>query len=266
MTSPKGQSSARQPVMRAHIPGFPPRPGEPGWPSGPSTPGPPLTPGTPDWPSSPPEAPGQVPPTRVWLDPHADWKNALYERLLAKRIVLASGFLDDDAAARLSAQLLTLDAEQKDPIRLELQNLRAELSAVVTVMGILDVLRVPAHACVSGEINGPALGVLASCPRRSGYPNATFVLAEPRLHFGGTVTALTAREQQMTRMLDTLYFRLADVTGREVDEIREDARRGRTLTTGQAIGYGLIQSQETASRPPVLGGPPDPGPAGPGQR
>jgi ATP-dependent Clp protease, protease subunit len=266
MTSPKMQSSARHPTMRAHIQGVPPRPGEPGWPSGPSTPGTPLTPGTPDWPSSPPDAPGPVPPTRVWLDPHADWKNALYERLLAKRIVLASGFLDDDAAARLSAQLLTLDAEQKDPIRLELQNLRAELSAVLTVMGILDVLRVPVHACVSGEINGPALGVLASCPRRSGYPNATFVLAEPRLNFRGTVTALTAREQQITRMLDTLYFRLADVTGREVDEIREDARCGRTLTTGQAIGYGLIQSQEFASRPPVLGGPQDPGPAGPHPR
>lgn len=250
MTSPKGQSSALQSVVRLHIPGMPPHPGEPGWPTAPPAPSP----------------PGPVPPTRVWLDPHADWKNALYERLLAKRIVLASGFLDDDAAARLSAQLLTLDAEQADPIRLELQNLRAELSAVVTVMGILDVLRVPVHACVSGEINGPALGVLASCPVRSGYPNATFVLAEPRLHLGGTVTAVTAREQQMMRMLDTLYFRLADVTGREVDEIREDARRGRTLTTGQAIGYGLIQSQETANRAQAPGRPPDPGPADPRSR
>ena len=172
--------------------------------------------------------------------------------------MLASGFLDDDAAARLSAQLLTLDAEQKEPIRLELQNLRAELSAALTVMGILDVLRVPVHACVSGEITGPALGVLVSCPRRSGYPNASFVLAEPKLHFGGTVTALSAREQQMTRMLDTLYFRLAEVTGREVDQIREDARRGRTLTTAQAIGYGLIQSQETTRRPPGPGQPPRP--------
>jgi ATP-dependent Clp protease protease subunit len=273
MTPPKVQGSTWQPKVRAHIPEIPPRPGEPGWPVRPSIPGAPLTPGTPDWPSSPPEAPGPVPPTRVWLDPHADWQARLYERLLAKRIVLASGFLDDDAAARLSAQLLTLDAEQKTPIRLELQNLRAELSATLTVMGILDVLRVPVHACVSGEITGPALGVLVSCPRRSGYPNASFVLAEPRLHFGGTVTALTAREQQVTRMLDTLYFRLAEVTGREVDEIRDDARRGRTLTTAQAIGYGLIQSQETAGRGPVPGGllgpggrprPGDqPGPAGP---
>ena len=74
------------------------------------------------------------------------------------------------------------------------------------------------------------------------------------------MAAVTAREQQMTRMLDTLYFRLADVTGREVDEIREDARRGRTLTTAQAIGYGLIQKQETTPRPPRTG------PAGPDPR
>ena len=271
MTLPKGQSSAWPPGIRAHIPGVPPRPEEPGWPPRRSIPGAPATPGAPDWfPSSPPEPRGPVPPTRVWLDPHADWRSKLYERLLDKRIVLASGFLDDDAAARLSAQLLTLDAEQKNPIRLELQNLHAELSAVLTVMGILDVLRVPVHACVSGEITGPALGVLVSCPRRSGYPNASFVLAEPKLHFGGTVTALSAREQQMTRMLDTLYFRLAEVTGREVDRIREDARRGRTLTTAQAIGYGLIQSQETARRPPGPGQPPGSvglgGPRGPRPR
>src|SRR6266496_292235 len=95
-------------MMRAHIPGVPPRPGETGWP-----PTPPV-----------PLVPGPVPPTRVWLDPHADWKNALYERLLAKRIVLASGFLDDDAAARLSAQLLTLDADQADPIRLRSEERR----------------------------------------------------------------------------------------------------------------------------------------------
>jgi hypothetical protein len=34
-----------------------------------------------------------------------------------------------------------------------------------------------------------------------------------------------------------------------VDEIREDARRGRSLTTAQAIGYGLIQNQETSVSP-----------------
>ena len=232
---------------RADVPWVPPRPEEPGRPGTPSDPGRPGTPLTPGRPAAPAPDP-LVSPTRIWLDPHADWKARLYERLLGRRIVLASGMLDDDAAARLSAQLLTLDAEETRPIRLELQNLRAELPATLTIMGILDVLRVPVHGCVSGEISGPALGVLASCSRRTGYPNAIFTFAEPRLELGGTVTAVTAREQQMTRMLDTLYFRLAEVTGREIDDIREDARRGRCLTTAQAIGYGLIQAQEASSR------------------
>jgi ATP-dependent Clp protease, protease subunit len=237
----------------AHVPGGPPRPGEPHWPGRPQRPGEPHWPGTPARPGSPP-TPGEPPayaPVRVWLDPHADWKAKLDERLLAKRIVLASGLLDDEVAARLSAQLLTLDAEGDKPIRLELQNLRAELSAALTVMGVLDVVGVAVHACVSGEINGPALGVLACCPRRSGYPNASFALTEPKLEIGGTVTAISAREQQVTRMLDTLYYRLAEVTGREVDQIRDDARRGRHMTTAQAIGYGLIQSQETSGRNPA---------------
>ena len=239
-------------AVRAHLPGIPPRPGQPGWPGTPITPGWPGTPMTPGWPSTPPPArPDPLPasPVRAWLDPLAGWQASLYERLLKKRIVLASGTLDDEAAARLSAQLLTLDAEGDEPIRLELQNLRAELPAALTVMGILDVLRVQVHGCVSGEISGPALGVLVSCARRTGYPNATFTLAEPRLEFGGTVTAVTARQQQVTRMLDTLYYKMAEVTGREVDEIREDSCRRRSLTTGQAIGYGLIQAQETPPRP-----------------
>ena len=236
-------------TAHARVPGQPPE--FPRWP------GTPLFPG---WPPAPPSpAPGPVPPTRVWLDPNAGWQGRLLERLLERRIALASGLLDDDAAARLSAQLLTLDADGDQPIRLELQNLRAELPAALTVMGILDVLRVPVHGCVSGEISGPALGVLACCTRRTGYPNASFTLIEPRLEFGGTASAVSAREQQVCRMLDTLYFRLAEVTGREVDQIRDDARRGRVLTTAQAIGYGLIQTQETARRPPAPGGPPGPG-------
>jgi ATP-dependent Clp protease protease subunit len=225
-------------MIRAHIPSHP---GEP------SRPGDPFRPGQP--PSGP--VPDPLPPARAWLDPHADWQAKLYERLLAQRIVLAAGILDDDAATRLSAQLLTLDAEGNRPIRLQLQNLSAELSAAVAIMGILDMVRAPVHAWVSGEITGPALGVLAACTRRTGYPNATFVLAEPRVHLTGTATVVTAREQQILRMLDTVYYRLAEVTGRAAEDIREDARRGRVLTTAQAVGYGLIHPSEAPDLPPA---------------
>jgi ATP-dependent Clp protease, protease subunit len=213
----------------------------------------PAEPWRPGW--TPPSPPGWTPPgspqapnpegIRVWPDPQADWQAKLAERLLARRIVLASGVLDDIAAARLSAQLLALDADGGEPVRLELENLRAELGPVITVMGILDVVQAPVQGCVSGELGGPALGLLACCPVRTAYPNATLTLSEPRAHLTGTATMLSTREQHMQRMLDTIYFKLAEVTGRPAEQIREDARQGRVLTAGQAVGYGLIQRQET---------------------
>jgi ATP-dependent Clp protease, protease subunit len=214
------------------------------WPGRPA-PGPPL----PGWPPSPTPTPDPVPPTRVWLDPQVAVQENLYERLLERRIVLVSGAIDEPAVTRLSAQLLTLDAEGDGPIRLELQNAHAELSAALTLMGVLDVVRAEIHAFAGGQTEGPALGVLASCPRRLAYPNASFTLSEPRLRFGGTVTAVTEHEQQARRMVDSLFYRIAEVTGRDAEEIREDARRGRILTVAEAIGYGLIQERAARRTP-----------------
>ena len=239
MQSPAGSD----PRGRLGSPGEFPRPDQPG---APGTPGAPRVP----WgPATPPGAPGPVPGIRVWTDPHADWQHQLYARLLEKRIVMASGVLDEQAATSLSAQLLTLDAEGRDPIRLELQNLQAELSAALTLMGVLDVMRSEVRAFASGETAGAALGILASSPRRVAYPNATFTLSEPKLQFGGTVTAVTAREQQARRMVDSLFYRIAEATGRPADEIFQDARRGRTLTAAEAIGYGLIHERAARRTP-----------------
>jgi ATP-dependent Clp protease, protease subunit len=192
-------------------------------------------------PRRPPIAPPPaVTPARAWPE-RPQWPDQVYERLFERRIVLAHGELDDEAATSLCAQLLTLDAERNEPIRLELQGLSAELAAALTVMGVLDVLRVPVRAYAGGQVAGPAVGILAAASERRAYPNTVFMLSEPRLGFEGSATSLSSREQQVRAMLDALYLRLASVTGREVDEIRADARRGRYLTVDDAIGYGLIQ-------------------------
>jgi ATP-dependent Clp protease protease subunit len=239
-TAPTGSPSAgRRPAL-----GFPPRPGQP-----PQQPRPdqPCWP-KPSWPGRPdqlprPGRPGQLeplPPARVWLTP-AEPPGGLYERLLEQRIIMASGELDGEAATRLCAQLLTLDAEGDEPIRLELQTIGAELPEVLALMGVLDTVGVPVHGRVSGQIGGPSLGVLAACSDRSAYPNTFFALTERRTSFDGTAAELTAHEEQLRLMLDTLYSRLAEVTGKEPDTVRADARRGRLLSTEDAISYGLVQ-------------------------
>jgi len=217
----------------------------------PQPPMPPWRPGPPERPDQPPQPPRPNPaiqPTRVWVE-QGEWPGRLYERLLNQRIVMAHGALDGEAATRLCAQLLTLDAEGEGPIRLELHNLDADLPAALTVMGVLDTLRVPVTAYTGGRTSGPGLGVLASAGYRRAYPNSFFAMSEPKVSFDGPVTAVAVHEEQVRAMLAELYARLAEVTGHEVDEIRDDARRGRLLTAGQAIDYGLIEGFAEARGP-----------------
>jgi ATP-dependent Clp protease protease subunit len=205
-------------------------------------------------------------PTRIWFDPRG-WPEQLYERLLDRRIVMTHGHLDGDAATRLAAQLLTLDAEGTAPIRLEMQNLSADLPAALSVMGILDVVRGPVTGYAGGRIEGPALGVLAACRHRRAYPNALFVLSEPQVSFDGSVTALASREEQARVMLGELFGRIAEVTGRDTDQVRTDARRDKLFNVAEAIAYGLVESQATPRGlpvPPGLAGPPRQGENGGG--
>jgi ATP-dependent protease ClpP protease subunit len=50
-------------------------------------------------------------------------------------------------------------------------------------------------------------------------------------------------------MVDSLFYRLAEATGRDAGDIREDARHGRVLTVAEAIGYGLVHDR-AVKRPP----------------
>ena len=256
MITPRMHGSPLRPFPPEPVP---PEPAPPG-PQPPFRPGPPLRPGRPEH-TPEPVRPAQNPamaPTRIWIDPRG-WPEQLYERLLDRRIVMAHGHLDGDAATRLAAQLLTLDADGTAPIRLELQNLGADLPAALSVMGILDVVRGPVTGYAGGRIDGPALGILAACRHRRAYPNALFVLSEPQVSFDGTVTALASREEQARVMLDELFGRVAEVTGRDTGEVRADARRDKLFNVAEAIAYGLVESQAEPRglpRLPGLAGPP----------
>jgi ATP-dependent Clp protease, protease subunit len=162
------------------------------------------------------------------------------DRLLERRIVLAGGYLDGERASELSARLITLDELGEEPITLHLRTPDGDLSAAFAVADTIGVLACPVHAVVAGQVGGPALAVLAAARRRRITPNATLLLAEPRAQVGGDATDIATRERELRGLVDAFYIRLAEVTGREVDEIRDDSRPGRLLTAEEAIAYGLV--------------------------
>lgn len=195
---------------------------------------------TPDRPPRTPPVPGHPLGDR---GPGATpWPDLLDEALLRRRIVMVHGHVDDAAATTVCARLMTLNASGDDPITLHLRAPDAELQSAFAVVDTMDGLSAPVHATAVGEVGGCALAILAAARRREITPHAHLRLTEPRVRVEGNVTDLAVHEEQYARMVDALYFRLADVTGREVDEIRADAGAGRLFDADDAVAYGLVDA------------------------
>jgi ATP-dependent Clp protease protease subunit len=171
----------------------------------------------------------------------------LQEQLFERRIVLVTGRLDEDAAAKAAAALLALDARAERPIELHLDSPDGGLRAAFVLMDTADMLRSPLRVLCRGQIGGPPIGVIATADHCAAAPHTQFHLSQPTGRFAGIPEEIAAQNRQQQELLWKLYGRLARRTGRPAEEIAEDMRRGRYLDALEAFKYGLID-EITASK------------------
>ncbi len=164
----------------------------------------------------------------------------LQEQLFERRIVLVTGRLDDEAAAKAAATLLALDARGDRPIEFHLDSPDGALGATFVLIDMADTLRSPLHVLCRGQIGGPPIGVIATADHRAATPHTRFHLSQPTARFAGTPDEIAAQNRQQQELLWKLYGRLARRTGRPAEEIAEHMRRGRYLDAQDALAYGLI--------------------------
>jgi ATP-dependent Clp protease protease subunit len=177
----------------------------------------------------------------------------VYERLLDRRIVLVPGHVDAALATEVCARLAAVQEYGDEPIRLHLRTPDADLEAAFALIDTIDGLTAPVYATAIGEVGGSALGILAAAPHRQATPHASLLLSEPLARIDeGTAGDLAARERHHRRLVEALYARLAEVTGRSAGQIEADARARLLLDAREAVAYGLIQST-TADREPPSG-------------
>jgi len=164
----------------------------------------------------------------------------LQAQLFERRIVLVSGRLDTDAAARAAAALLTLDASENRPIELHLDSPGGALGAAFVLVGTADTLRSELRVLCRGQVGGPAIAVVTAADHRAAAPHVRFHLSQPTARFTGTPEEIAAQSRHQQDLLWRLYGHLARRTGRPAEEIAEHMRRGRYLDAREALDYGLI--------------------------
>lgn len=199
-------------------------------------------------PTQPPETPWQPhpqpPPPPVPLvptqeDPRRE-RGLLLGTLLKRRIVLVTGLLTEELATAVAAQVMTLDAENDDPMQLHITSPDGDLSAALMLADTVDLATAPVTGFCRGALGGPALAPFVAAERRVASPHATFRMSEPRTSLCGRVDEIADHAAAIRQQLAHLHARLAQATGQAAETIAADMEKGRVLTADQARDYGLV--------------------------
>jgi ATP-dependent Clp protease protease subunit len=169
------------------------------------------------------------------------FESTIYTELLERRIVFVRDRLDHDTATLVTAQLMTLDADDTSPVMLVVNSGGGPVDAVAGLLDTIDLVRCPVDTSCVGRAEGTAAVVVAAGTghRRCGR-GATFRLRLPDLEAAGPADRLRRDVESATRVQRELIDRLAAITGQSRALAARDVERGRLLTADEAVTYGLV--------------------------
>lgn len=167
----------------------------------------------------------------------------LATRLLKARTVLISGQVDQELAERIISQLLILDAESHEPIRVLITSQGGHVDAGYAIH---DVMRYALHSNLktvgAGWVASIAVPILFGAPRenRFAFPNTRFLLHQPSGGAGGHLSDIRIEAQEMVKIREKLNKLMAAETGQSEEQIRQDSDRNFWMSAEEARNYGII--------------------------
>jgi ATP-dependent Clp endopeptidase proteolytic subunit ClpP len=168
---------------------------------------------------------------------------ALFQRLLAQRIIFLGQEIDDRLANRVCAELLLLAAQ--DEGRDITLYINSPGGVVDAGMAIYDMMQF-----VPNDVSTVAMGMAASMAqtllcagthgKRYALRHARVMMHQPHGGIGGTASDIKIQAEQSLYLKTVLAERHAFHTGRTLAEIRADSDRDRWFTAAQARDYGIV--------------------------
>ncbi len=169
----------------------------------------------------------------------------IYSRLLKDRIIFLSGEINTEMANAIIAQLLFLNAQDKEKdITMYINSPGGQVTAG---LGIYDTMN---H--ISCDVATVCIGMAASMGafllssgtkgKRYALPNAEIMIHQPLGGARGQATDIQIVAENILKIKKKLATILAKNTGQDYDKVIADTERDNYLDASEAKEYGLVDS------------------------
>jgi len=162
--------------------------------------------------------------------------------LFRSRILIISGEINQKLAANVIGQLLAMDGQSQDPIRIFINSQGGHVESGDTIHDVIRFIGSPVTMVGTGWVASAGALIYVAVPRerRLSLPHTRYLLHQPAGGMRGSAADVEIEAREILRMRQRLNEIFAESTGQTVARIEEDTRRNFWLSADAALEYGLV--------------------------
>ncbi|MFP4485211.1 MAG: ATP-dependent Clp protease proteolytic subunit [Spirochaetaceae bacterium] len=173
---------------------------------------------------------------------NAQAADQLMTRMLKTRTILLSGEINKQLAERVVRQLLLLEAEGDDPVKVFIDSPGGDADAGFAIFDMMRFIKPEVYTIGMGLVASAGALILLASPkeRRIGLPNSHYLIHQPLSGMRGVATDIEIHAREIERMRGRINKLIADETGQDLEKVEKDTDRDFWMTAEEAKEYGLL--------------------------
>jgi len=172
-----------------------------------------------------------------------DRAGEIYQRLLRERIVFLGTQVDQTSANMICAQLLLLEAEDRErDISLYINSPGGSVTDGLAIYDTMQYVRCDVSTiCLGLAASMGQFLLCAGAPgKRYALPHSRILMHQPSGQMQGQAADIAIQAEQIIYLKQMMAERIALHTGQTIERIEADSDRDRWFTAQEALDYGFI--------------------------
>ena len=164
------------------------------------------------------------------------------ETLLKTRSILISGEIDKKMAEKVVSQLLMLEAENDDPIKVFIDSPGGDVDSAYAIFDMIRFVKPKVTMIAMGLAASAGVLVLLAGDKenRFGFPNSHYLIHQPLSGIRGVATEIEIHAKEIEKTRQKINALIAKETGKSLAQVEKDTDRDYWLSAEEALDYGLI--------------------------
>lgn len=167
----------------------------------------------------------------------------IFSRLLRERIIFINGQIDDNMAALVCAQLLSLESDNPDKeVSLYINSPGGVVTSGFAIYDTMRYISCPVSTvCMGFAASMATFLLMAGDPgRRIALPNTQILLHQPSGGFQGQASDIERHAEDIVKTKQRMIELYALHCGRTPEEVERTLDRDHFMTASQAKDWGLV--------------------------